>query len=359
MRNLLFNIILFIAGTVFALLLLEVSISLFSPQYLLTSVPSPFFIRYDRELGWANREGAEGVYQLAPDTPPVFIRINKSGMRGRDVSVGKPAGLKRVIVSGDSNAFGYGINEEERFSDLFLKGLPERYEVLNLGVYGYGTDQEMLLLEREGLRYSPDIILLAFSAGDLSDNMNSINSGSSKPYFKLAGGRLVLKNSPVPERTVFRRNESRGSVVKDLLYNHSHFYRLVFNRLAASNIFMPSSVREMTEEEGMRTTVAIIKRLNGLCIESGCRLIVLFISHEQLVAAYAGMKRDVGYLPALEMLLAEAGIQYIDATPALADQYERGEKVFLKNDPVHLSPRGNEIVAGLLYQGLVKRGLIP
>ena len=69
---------------------------------------------------------------------------------------------------GDSFTFGTDADDGERFTDL-LPALAE-LEVVNLGVAGYGTDQELRVLEIEGLRYDPDIVILTVAVfNDLTD----------------------------------------------------------------------------------------------------------------------------------------------------------------------------------------------
>lgn len=350
-KNILINIAVMLLSTVLTLILLELIIAIFFQQKILkTASPEAFYINYDSGIGWVNKKNISGNQQRTYSERPVFIRTNEYGMRGGPVLTIKPDGIKRVMILGDSNAFGYGLQEEEIFATLLSKRLPTNYQVLNSGVFGYGTDQSLLLFERDGLKFRPDIVVLAFSAGDPSDNMNSINTGSAKPYFKLVNDHLVLKNTPVPRGSIYRKSESRESAIKNALYSYSNLYRLIFNRLVATNIFAPKSVQEMSREEGLSTTMAIISSLDDVCRSNGCRLVVLLISHEELVAAQSRIGMEVGYYPIIKNSLDSIGIPYIDPTQELVNQYFRGKDVFLKNDPVHINALGNEIVANVIYQ---------
>lgn len=359
MRNIIINSILVVAGIVLGAVLIEAGVALLSPQaVLVTRAPDIFFITYDEELGWINKKGASGRYEPSVDIPPTTVRINAIGFRGGPVSVEKPPGTRRILVLGDSNSFGYGVEEEQRYSDLLAGSLPKGYEVLNFGVFGYGTDQAALLFERNGLMFKPDIVVLGFSAGDVSDNMSSINGGYSKPFFRIEGNRLMLKNIPVPGPSIFRRSSSRGSSMKDFLYRHSHLYRLLFTRLTASHMYTPDSVLEMDKEEGMETTVAILNSLNELCRMNGCRLVVLLIPHGKWVKAAQTMQEgSIGYYGALRSILPRFGITVIDTTDALV-KHSAENTVFLQNDPVHLTISGNEVVADILYRGLLQHGLL-
>jgi hypothetical protein len=48
-----------------------------------------------------------------------------------------------------------------------------RYEVLNLGVPGYNTVQERIMLEEVGLAYAPDLILLTYVLNDADDAVDA------------------------------------------------------------------------------------------------------------------------------------------------------------------------------------------
>jgi lysophospholipase L1-like esterase len=358
------NVPLLLLSVLCALALVEALTAVFHPQRILQSKAEDiFFTQYDPEIGWVNREGASGTYRPNPETRATTVRINEQGFRGDGVSIPKPPGSRRVLLLGDSNTFGYGMEEEERFSDLLSERLPGNHEVANLGVFGYGTDQELLLFQRVGRIFEPDIVVLGFSAGDVSDNMSSINATYSKPYFRLeAGGGLTLKNTPVPRSLIYMRGDSRGSRLKGLIYRNSHLFRLIMYRLVSSDLYMPGSVLEMTREEGLKTTVALLNRLRDACRggrAGGARLVVLLIPHETWVAASsAGAGAKAGYYSVFNRMLTGSGIAVVDTSDALVSSQMKGTPVFLANDPVHLNARGNELAAEALYQGLLKHGLI-
>lgn len=101
--------------------------------------------------------------------PPSKIRINSIGLRDHDYPVQKPRGTQRILCLGDSLTFGQGVDLE----DTFAKILERRYagehlkvEVLNFGVPGYGTLDELRLMEEVGFSYQPDIVLLTMLGSD-------------------------------------------------------------------------------------------------------------------------------------------------------------------------------------------------
>jgi lysophospholipase L1-like esterase len=98
--------------------------------------------------------------------------INDLGYRDQNHPVAKPGGVLRVVVIGDSIAQGTGIRQEEAIFPSLLetrlrsKGVPA--EVLNFGVPGYNTQQEVETLKTKALAYSPDIVILSYCLNDRS-----------------------------------------------------------------------------------------------------------------------------------------------------------------------------------------------
>jgi len=99
------------------------------------------------------------------------VRHNRWGFRERDFDLKKPSGSYRIAVVGDSMAYGQGIREEERFSDLLEDRLQGRrgqtYQVLNFALPGAETTDELGFLTRAVLTSRPDFILLQWYVNDV------------------------------------------------------------------------------------------------------------------------------------------------------------------------------------------------
>ena len=102
----------------------------------------------------------------------VLMTINSLGLRGEEVSMKKPAGTYRILGIGDSFAFGEGVKDEDTFLhrlQIQLNGNAagqKRFEVLNAGVQGYNTRDEVIYLERRWLALAPDLVLIIFYIND-------------------------------------------------------------------------------------------------------------------------------------------------------------------------------------------------
>lgn len=133
-----------------------------------------------------------------------FVRINAHGLRSdREFSYAKPPRTARVAVLGDSYMHAAGVSVDQTMVAHLERELnacrafgERRVEVLNFGVSGYGTAQELLTLRHRASRYSPDLVLLAFFPGnDVRNNSKRLETERLRPFFVLEDGKLALDDS--------------------------------------------------------------------------------------------------------------------------------------------------------------------
>ncbi len=147
------------------------------------------------------------------------VRISAQGLRDHFYSVEKPAKVWRVIVLGDSIMAGLRTKLALTFSKQLEKRLQAdgyRAEVINFGVTDFSTAQDLIYLQTKAIKFHPDLVILAFSAGqDYRRNLRAWLRDDRRPYFRVdRDGRLVLDNS-------FRRTRSfrfRTSWLGRMLY---------------------------------------------------------------------------------------------------------------------------------------------
>ncbi len=198
-RAILINLSLLIISTLVALFLSEIALRLMGSKPLYVSPERDRFWKYDPLLGWAHQPGQEGVFET-----PQFstnVRINKNGLRDREHSYERQDDNKRILVLGDSFAWGYGVEEPERFSQQLEKSIGA--EVINAGVSGYSTDQELLWYRNEGIKYETDLVIVEMAGNDIGDNDRQLVSTIYyKPRFVIEAGQLVPVGYPVPKTSL-------------------------------------------------------------------------------------------------------------------------------------------------------------
>jgi hypothetical protein len=134
------------------------------------------------ELEFHSRPGA-GYTLMKPGSRyrwrTISVQINSHGLRGPETTYQKPPNTLRILSLGDSVAMGWGVREEETYSRRLETLLNRKeagnrkYEVVNAGTPAWNLDNELSYLQAEGLKYSPDILLLDLTI------VNDIYGGSA------------------------------------------------------------------------------------------------------------------------------------------------------------------------------------
>ena len=159
-------------------LVLEASVRTVNSVYAL-ELPAEFQSELSYEWleggDWFN--GLTRLYDYTPHSVGVTyghpFRANRWGFRGPDFEprAHKPDGTFRLLVVGDSTTMGHAVAEEDRYSDVLGRELRRAYpetpiEVINLGVEGFETVQEVKILHRLWSAVDPDFVILGFSLND-------------------------------------------------------------------------------------------------------------------------------------------------------------------------------------------------
>ncbi len=160
----------------------------------------PQFYMLDPTVGWRPRPATAGWFLGEADNDVV---MNREGYRDIDHLVAKSPETYRIVILGDSMTEGM----EVALGDLYWKQLESllphcpafagrQIEVISLAVNGYGTAQEYLTLRERGLKFQPDLVLLAlFTGNDFTDNVKALGQHRDRPYFAVRDGRIVLEQT--------------------------------------------------------------------------------------------------------------------------------------------------------------------
>jgi len=107
--------------------------------------------------------------QICMWTPHAPFRIvtNTQGLR-MDYDLAFPKEKQRILVLGDSFAFGFGVSNCHAFPNLLDAKLEDR-EVVNAAMPSYTILQERALFESRAKYVDPDIVILQVLDNDLSD----------------------------------------------------------------------------------------------------------------------------------------------------------------------------------------------
>ena len=219
-----------------------------------------------------------------PDFIQTYERTNSHGQRDRERTLGKPDGVRRVLLFGDSVVEGYGLRESETISrqleDLYPDGSTE---VLNFGVSAYCTRAEVELLEVKGLRFDPDVVVLLFVENDF-DNFN-------REAFPL--GETI--DRPAVVKALFRRSHlfRLASVRLNLFHFGAEADPVRWNQDAIGDNNVAEGLcryRELADRHGFQPLVAIWPRFLDDRIADVC---FMPQGSEQLVVEHLAAMYDI------------------------------------------------------------------
>ncbi len=114
-------------------------------------------------------------YELAPNVETRFwnvpIRTSSLGFRDDEVRADRDGRSRRICALGDSFTFGFGVRGEEAYPNVLERlfdedGRTREVEVLNMGVGGYSSADEALVLRHKALPLSPDLVTVGYFFND-------------------------------------------------------------------------------------------------------------------------------------------------------------------------------------------------
>ncbi len=235
------------------------------------------------------------IYELIPGMEGVFmgtqVRINDHGFRDNNgYQVLKEEGEFRILGLGDSFMFGWGVEENERYSNLLeerLNGAESNrfFRFINTGVPGYNSAMELALLKERGLSFSPDLVVLHSVGNDyalpnfitrgpdyfglgrsfLWDRLNGIEHGGS-PELRNApfdGGAFLSDPERVPDkyRTMVGPEAVRSAMVELSQLSHTHGFKVL---VLHSGMEQPEFLALLKE---LQLPSVSVDRFSGMALE--------------------------------------------------------------------------------------------
>lgn len=159
------------------------------------------------------------------------VEINNEGFRDDDFNQKLKKNKKNIIFIGDSVTAAIEVNVENRFSNLTKEYFKKNYEVFNLGISGFATDQIYLLLKDYIDIIKPKYIFYTFVDNDVMGlNKSYISDGKNdwgKPYFD-QNLNLIKKSFDKREnRAEYFPEKSKIEFIKKFLRQHSGLYNFL------------------------------------------------------------------------------------------------------------------------------------
>ena len=406
LRKVLVNFGLVLMGIAIFFIILEIGLALNIPFlgyegfYKIESGESLYY----QEIGFGTNSNR--VVEHTTSEYRVIYRFNSLGFRDKEHTLTKDSNTFRIVVLGDSFSFAQGVPFEQSFPYLLEQKLnsnpsiPEKIEIINLGMWGFGTDREYLTLKYIGLKYHPDLVILAFYTGnDVRNNYAEFENRYSHVYqdenislnmrpFFIINETGELKELPFQPQITY---DERSSIISNILRKFLRKFRSPYYLRSKIENFRQQKVSKGYKvnnvpigyyvyasdypadwQEAWNITRALILKVDKESNENGAQFILVSLTNPEQVHSeywsecletYPEMKNMEWDLEKPEKILmdfsAENNITYLQLSPLFKEYVNRtNEKVHGHYDR-HWNANGQRLAAELMYDKLIEEQLVP
>lgn len=279
--------------------------------------------------------------------------INALGLRDSFLPREKAKNERRILTTGDSSVYGWGVPEGRTYQEVLESGLnrtfPQyRFEVINLGVPGYSSVQSLRLLDDVGWSYQPDMLMVSNIFSDC--NIDTFQDEKA----------LAMVN------------------VDDSPLHHSRTYCAMWNLYAQwystsnqerNRVLMPGVPRDTTILEKVDQVVDLsrvpltrylenLETMRTVASAHGAGMMLVPLAQEWDVGQWSvpSLARPVPgqvlpwhpYRKAMAQYASTHSLPLVSMPDAFGQAKASGRRLF--NDPVHPSPDGAAVMAEALLQ---------
>lgn len=292
------------------------------------------------------------------------IQINSHGFRGREYSKTKKPGTFRIVVIGDSITFGNRLTQDQNYPAV-LEALYQRkgqpVEVLNLGLGGYDTLQEVATLADIGLAFDPDLVILGYCINDIG-----IASGNRQyverlqqygrwmyrsrllQWIRVHADRILLKQAALSSG----QKESFSDEYKDYLADISQDENLLQQMKTLRELIDAREtkfpyVRDYTSDVHLQRLRFALEQLRGLQRTKTDSFDVLVLNFPFLLQD----EKSRPVFQTIDKIIAHEagrlGFKVVNLYPIFASE-ELGQLLITPDDGIHPNARAHRLVAETL-----------
>lgn len=330
------------------------------------------FYMYDPDIGFRVRPYAEwGPYQA-----------NKFGFNDRDYPLQKEPGSYRLLILSDS--FNWAGGPEGNYTALLEKKLTaevgQPVELINAGYSQTHTAEQLLILQKFGLQYQPDLVVLGFFVGndflDASPWRRRIVVGGTATDIDTRWGReWTFLGQPVVLRSrlwLFLQEQWYSRQYVSLAQAQTatptasyvslptdRYLQMEFARMQIANWQQASAfeahqayifdsllaMRDLLAEQEIEFVVAAYP--DEFQVDDTLRQAV--IERYQVDTSTYQWDRPQGIL---WQFCTEQDIEFYDLLPVFQEAHQQGQHLYLPNDS-HWNEAGNQLAADYLYEILI------
>lgn len=277
----------------------------------------------------------------------IKVKYNSLGFIGEEIG-SKTENTLRILGVGDSITDGTYLPQQQRYLNLLGKILEtkitRRIEVINAGIGGYNTWQELEIIKDKGLLIKPDLIIVGICLNDYIENKPKLGQS----WFG----------------TITEDNFNDGSRARyfNFLYQKSALYKFIYDFLSKLRRtgYSQKGYQRYLEEYNFDIKPSDFKKWKKPFIEMIMLnkknkikiLFVIFPLHSQIIKG-----GDVTYKP-LSDFFKEEGVYFVDLIKYFNSNSQEGKDLFIKRDIIHLNALGHNITAEVIVNYILENKIL-
>ncbi len=259
----------------------------------------------------------------------VDVTTNDAGFRDEPVAMDKPPGRLRVMMLGDSIAFGWGADQDKTVAALLKRDWRQAgrdVDVINTGVGNYNTTMAVQFFLTRGHRYKPDVVVLNYFINDAEPvpryDYSWLERVSAARVFYGSRFDSLMRTLGLGEQTDWR-----------------HYYEGLYD--------------DARNPGGWRAVEEAIRKLAQHCRQSGIRLLIVNYPEIRVLKPYPFP--EVGRR--LAALAKELDVPYLDLLDSVAN--EDPASLWVTPPDPHPNNKAHRIFADAIRQWVERERLLP
>ena len=232
------------------------------------------FYKHDPVLGYRYIPNSK-YWFFEENDHPIIGKINSYGWRDKGWSLKKPENTFRIAILGDSMVASLDVESDRSFVAITERQLNKNenrsIELMNFGFLNISQAEELLILQNDVVKFSPDmVVLFFFPVNDIDDMSKETASHLNRPFFNISeSGELILDTS----FSQTRHYKIKSSL--DWFKQHSALITLIGERYYGFKEQRRSKTVDMSEAKDKKP----LQRFLSLCTENPD---ALFLKNYQL-----------------------------------------------------------------------------
>ena len=360
-------------------ILLEIAVRLFVPSSLHGFRDRSTDWQPHPRLGWVQKPNLDVATQ-EDGGMVVRYQTNSDGLTPATAQRTKQAEIVRVMIFGDSGVVGRAVPQDKTIHAYLQKQLQQKglnAEVINAGVEGYSTDQELIRMEELVPLYRPDIVLLEVCNNDFAGNEARTAHRLNKPRFNLAEDGSLEEivpemNDRVPTFRPWRSRWLYYSAAYRLLSPRLQVLRARFGDSRARNLVgLPLDLyyQPAADQIDWKLFRALLLRMKEYC-QHGRSSFILY-AHPHVEEVWDPFVNDMiqtlriepesynryALEERLQAITSQIGLDFCPLVNYFVKRQDRGPFHLLPRDP-HCNPAGYELTAEALAEYMANKGIL-